>query len=119
MSEHTMPGLDEAAIEEIAERLQCADIGVDYPFTWMDEADGPDGPEYSAWMEQPHAEQERWRGLARLAYPVIAAAVREQVAQEIETDLPPSVVTLGSDQRVGGIRDGLHRAARVARGGAR
>lgn len=45
--------------------------------------------------------------------------VRESVAQEIEADLPPSVVTLGPDQRAGGIRDGLHRAAAVARGGAR
>lgn len=51
----------------------------------------------------------------RRVWNVIEKAVREEVAKEIEADLPPSVVTLGSDQRVGGIRDGLHRAAEIAR----
>lgn len=51
---------DAAVVEEWAERLQCADLVTDYPLT---DEDG-----YSGWLEQPETEQERYRGLARMAF---------------------------------------------------
>ena len=48
--------------------------------------------------------------------PDLISAVRAQVAVEIEAALPPSVVTIGSEVYVAGIRDGLHTAARIAGG---
>ena len=48
---------------------------------------------------------------------VTEAAVREQIAADIEAVLPPSVVTTGPAAYVAGMRDGLHDAARIARGG--
>lgn len=58
-----MVAQDQALVEEWAERLQCADLAVDYPFEFEE-----DGQVYSAWHEQPVLAQERWRGLARLAF---------------------------------------------------
>jgi len=70
-----MSALDPVAVEEWAERLQCADLGIDYPFMWTDD----DGTTFSAWAEQSHAEQERWRVRARLAF---AAGLRPAPAPD-------------------------------------
>lgn len=63
--------LDEAVVEEWAERLQCADLAVDYPLEFEQ-----DGQVYSGWVEQPEAEQEKWRALARLAFRAGLIALR-------------------------------------------
>lgn len=88
----------EAAVHKgIADRLSWASLH------WGTESVSPD-----AW---PH--------IAIAATSASEAAVRAQIAAEIEAEieavLPPSIVTLTSAMRVGGIRDGLHMAADIAR----
>jgi hypothetical protein len=55
--------LNEDLIEEWAERLQCADLVVDYPLEFEQ-----DGRVYSGWVEQPEAQREAWRARARTAF---------------------------------------------------
>jgi hypothetical protein len=85
--------------------------------------DGPDDPFwYPAWDETPEEMKEAHRfdvrPVVEAAAPLIEAAVRAQVARDAEADLPPSTVTHLPAPYVAGIRDGLHKAARIARGEA-
>lgn len=50
-------------VDEWAERLQAADLVIDYPIVWEDGA---------GWLDQSEVEVDRWRGVARLVLAVLA-----------------------------------------------
>lgn len=102
---------DAARIEEWAERLQCADLGIDYPLTIE-----IDGEEFSGWMEQPHERQEHWRSLAAFAFeagltppqPVVVSAeevLRERIEYVLSIDADLNHQTNASPDYWQGARD--------------